>query len=184
MVLVLFLSVARKIPGNYIERRQTDSLKILKFLPHTISFPFFPRYKPLHMKRLKTNLFTYRFIILLLINGIVQATSATWYGLDGLGFESRRKRDFSHPSRTAVGPTQLPIELVPGRFPRGKAAGERQWSSTPFYSRGSRKSSAIGLLPSGPSWPVLGWTSPYLYRLVPTTSEVRNKFNFLFHSVA
>jgi hypothetical protein len=30
---------------------------------------------------------------------------ATRYGLDGPGIEFRRRRDFSHPSRPALGPT-------------------------------------------------------------------------------
>jgi len=30
---------------------------------------------------------------------------ATRYGLDGLGIESRWRRDFPHPSRPALGPT-------------------------------------------------------------------------------
>ena len=32
-------------------------------------------------------------------------------------------RDFSHPSRPALWPTQLPIEWIRGLFLRGKAAG-------------------------------------------------------------
>jgi len=65
MLLVLFLSVTRKIPGKYIQRRRTDSLKIIKYLPYTITFRPFPCYRPLYLKRLKTNLFMYRFKILL-----------------------------------------------------------------------------------------------------------------------
>jgi hypothetical protein len=48
---------------------------------------------------------------------------ATRYGLDGPGIESRWWRDFPHPSRPDLGPTQPPIQLVLGLFPGGKVAG-------------------------------------------------------------
>jgi hypothetical protein len=34
---------------------------------------------------------------------------ATRYGLEGPGIESRWARDFPHPSRPALGPTQPPV---------------------------------------------------------------------------
>jgi hypothetical protein len=41
---------------------------------------------------------------------------ATRYGLDGPGIESRWGRDFPHPSRPTLGPTQPPIQWVPGLY--------------------------------------------------------------------
>ena len=40
--------------------------------------------------------------------------TATRYGMDGPGIESRWGRNFPHPSKPALGPIQLTIELVPG----------------------------------------------------------------------
>jgi hypothetical protein len=39
---------------------------------------------------------------------------ATWYGLDGPGIETRWGRDFPHPFRPALKPTQPPIQWVTG----------------------------------------------------------------------
>ena len=39
---------------------------------------------------------------------------ATGYGLDGPGIESQWERDFLHLTRPALGPTQPPIQCVPG----------------------------------------------------------------------
>ena len=39
---------------------------------------------------------------------------ATRYGLDGPGIERSWGRDFPHPSRPALGPSQFPIQWVAG----------------------------------------------------------------------
>ena len=41
---------------------------------------------------------------------------ATRYGLDSPGIEFPWGRDFPHPSRPALGPTQPPIQRVPCLF--------------------------------------------------------------------
>ena len=42
-----------------------------------------------------------------------------YHGLDGSGIESRLRRDFPHQSITVLGPTESPVQWVPG-LSRGK----------------------------------------------------------------
>jgi hypothetical protein len=51
------------------------------------------------------------------------------HGLDGLGIESRRGRDFPQPPRLALGPTQLSVEWKPGPIYGDKA--DRAWHYPP-----------------------------------------------------
>jgi hypothetical protein len=82
---------------------------------------------------------------------------ATRYRLDGPGIESRWGRDFPHPSIPALGPTQLPIQWVPGLFPGGKVALGVALTTHPPSSAGVNERVKLSLYsPSEPSWPVLG----------------------------
>ena len=58
---------------------------------------------------------------------------ATRYGLDGPGIESRRRRDFPHPSRPALGPTQPSVQWVLG-LSRGKSGRRVVLTLIPIFS--------------------------------------------------
>ena len=49
--------------------------------------------------------------------------TVTRYGLRGPGIECRWGREIPHPARPTVGPTQPPVQEVPGLSPGRKAVG-------------------------------------------------------------
>jgi hypothetical protein len=83
---------------------------------------------------------------------------ATRYGMDGPGTESRWEARIATPVQTGLGAYPASYTMGTGIFPGGKAVGAWRWPSTPILRRGERKRRTIPLLPSGPSWPVPGWT--------------------------
>ena len=94
---------------------------------------------------------------------------ATRYGLDSSGIESRCWRDYSHPPRPALGPTQPPLKWIACFLPGGKVA--RAWCSWPHFPilrQGYRNNTATLLTPQG----LLQRTSPFLYIFVFHKQEV------------
>jgi hypothetical protein len=55
------------------------------------------------------------------------------YGLDGPGIETWWGRDYPHLFRPALGPTQPPVQWVPG-LSRGKERPERDANPSPTSS--------------------------------------------------
>jgi hypothetical protein len=85
---------------------------------------------------------------------------AVGYELDGPGIESRWGRDFPHPSRPALGPTQPPIQLLTSLFPGDKAAGALCCPPTPYCPEVKGRVELYLYYPSGPSWPVIRCSLP------------------------
>ena len=79
---------------------------------------------------------------------------ATRYRLDDPGIESLWGRDFSHPPRPVLGPTQPTVGT--GSLPGVKRPG-RAVDCPPLSSAEVKERVELYLFsPSGPSWPVLG----------------------------
>ena len=109
---------------------------------------------------------------------------ATCYGLDGPGSNPDGGEIFRIRPDRLWGPPSL---LYNGCrvFSRGKAAGAWRWSPTPSSAEVKEGVELYLYSPSGPSWPVLGWTLPLplpirrVYRKVITEQTGRLKINGL-----
>ena len=85
---------------------------------------------------------------------------ATCYGLYGPGIESRWGRHFQHSSRPALGPTQPPIQWVPGLSWGVKRPGRGVDHPPPSSGEVEGRVELYMYSPSGPSWRVLGRPLP------------------------
>jgi len=81
---------------------------------------------------------------------------ATRYGLNGQGIESWWGRDFPHASRPVLGPTQPPIQWLPGLSRGVKRPGRDVDHPPPSSAEVKEKVELYLYSPSGSSWPVLG----------------------------
>jgi hypothetical protein len=84
------------------------------------------------------------------------------YGLDGPGIESQWGEIFrSRPDRPWSPPSLLYNRYRV--FPGGKAAGTWRWPPTLSNTEVKERVEQYLYSPSGPSWPVIGWTLPYFF---------------------
>ena len=84
-----------------------------------------------------------------------------WY--DGVmpGIKFRWGWDFLHPSTPTLGPTQTPVQWVPGLFSWVKRPGRAMDHPSPSSVEVKERVELHQTTPSGPSWPILGWTLPF-----------------------
>jgi len=90
--------------------------------------------------------------------GIAQSVWRLATGWMVLGSKPVVVRDSPHPSTPALGPVQPPIQWIPGSFPVVKRAGRVAYHSPPSSAEVKERVELYLYSPSGPSWPVLGWT--------------------------
>ena len=83
-----------------------------------------------------------------------------------------RGRDFAHPPRQALGPTQPPIQWVPGLSQGVKRTGHGVDHPPPSSAEVKERVGLYLNSTSGPSWPVIGRTLTYFY--LPEISSPHN----------
>ena len=106
---------------------------------------------------------------------------AACYGLDGPGIESLCRRDFPHPSRPALGPTQPPIQWAPRLSPGVKRPGRGVDCPPPSSPEVKERVQLYLYSPSGPPWPDVGWPLPlFMYAREHVKRRQVQRFAVLF----
>ena len=82
---------------------------------------------------------------------------ATCYGLNGPAIESRWERDFLHPSRPALGPTQPPRNELPRLLPGVQQPRLGVKHPRPSSTEVKERVQDYIYFPCWPSWPVFEW---------------------------
>jgi len=104
--------------------------------------------------------------------------------MEVVGIESLWTRSFPHPSRTALGPTQPPIQWVTG-LSRGKADGTWRWPPTPSSAE-IKERIVLYTYPPSPSLGLYGLFQKeiyfYLYSTYTASYPRIRQFSY-FHSL-
>ena len=80
------------------------------------------------------------------------------YGLDGPGIQTGWGNDFPRTSKPTLGPTQPPVQLVPGLYPKVKRPGCGVDHPPPSSAEVKERAQLYLYSSSGPSWQLIGWT--------------------------
>ena len=108
---------------------------------------------------------------------------ATRYGLDGPGIESRCGARFSAPVQTGPGAHPASCRMGTGSFSGVKRPGRGADHPLPSTRRGHERVELYLYSPSGPQWPVIGWTDLEWFTIVKISSLSRAVFpNYILSS--
>jgi hypothetical protein len=82
-------------------------------------------------------------------------------------------RDFPHLSRPAPGPTQPPVQWVPGLSRGQRRPGHDADHTPPSIAEVKKELSYTSTHPIGPPGPVTGFPLPYLHLNISTTTDLK-----------